>query len=61
MIFIDFLESHFFPFYFLLAKLQIFRYVIVQLASVISDSTRIHIRERAADKFRGIFYDPAGN
>ncbi|EJW83797.1 hypothetical protein WUBG_05292 [Wuchereria bancrofti] len=35
------------------------KYVIVQLASVISGSTRIWIRERAADKFRGIFYDPA--
>ncbi|OZC12088.1 hypothetical protein X798_00607 [Onchocerca flexuosa] len=35
------------------------KYVIVQLASVVSGSTRIWIRERAADKFRGIFYDPA--
>ncbi|VDK86245.1 unnamed protein product, partial [Litomosoides sigmodontis] len=35
------------------------KYVIVQLASVISGSTRIWIRERTADKFRGIFYDPA--
>uniref|UniRef100_A0A915PW11 TOG domain-containing protein n=1 Tax=Setaria digitata TaxID=48799 RepID=A0A915PW11_9BILA len=35
------------------------KYVIVQLASVISGTTRIWIRERAADKFRGIFYDPA--
>ncbi|KAM3717689.1 39S ribosomal protein L33 [Dirofilaria immitis] len=35
------------------------KYVIVQLASVISGSTRIWLRERTADKFRGIFYDPA--
>ncbi|VDP07075.1 unnamed protein product [Heligmosomoides polygyrus] len=36
-----------------------FRYVIVQLASVITGSTRVWIRERAAEKFAGIFHDPA--
>ncbi|KHN74678.1 hypothetical protein Tcan_02016 [Toxocara canis] len=35
------------------------KYVIVQLASVISGSTRVWVRERAAEKFAGIFYDPA--
>ncbi|MFH4982358.1 hypothetical protein AB6A40_009067 [Gnathostoma spinigerum] len=35
------------------------KYLIVQLASVISGSTRVWIRERAAEKFSGIFYDPA--
>uniref|UniRef100_A0A0M3I9S5 39S ribosomal protein L33, mitochondrial n=1 Tax=Ascaris lumbricoides TaxID=6252 RepID=A0A0M3I9S5_ASCLU len=35
------------------------RYVIVQLASVISGTTRVWVRERAAEKFSGIFYDPA--
>ncbi|VDO36943.1 unnamed protein product [Haemonchus placei] len=35
------------------------KYVIVQLASVITGSTRVWVRERAAEKFSGIFYDPA--
>ncbi|CAL2045216.1 hypothetical protein CAEBREN_01772 [Caenorhabditis brenneri] len=35
------------------------KYVIVQLASVITGSTRVWVRERAAEKFAGIFYDPA--
>uniref|UniRef100_A0A915A8A9 Uncharacterized protein n=1 Tax=Parascaris univalens TaxID=6257 RepID=A0A915A8A9_PARUN len=35
------------------------RYVIVQLASVISGTTRVWVRERAAEKFSGIFFDPA--
>ncbi|CAI5452653.1 unnamed protein product [Caenorhabditis angaria] len=35
------------------------KYVIVQLASVITGSTRVWVRERAADKFAGIFFDPA--
>ncbi|KJH52179.1 GTP-binding domain protein [Dictyocaulus viviparus] len=34
-------------------------YVIVQLASVITGSTRVWVRERAAEKFSGIFHDPA--
>uniref|UniRef100_A0A1I7ZYL8 39S ribosomal protein L33, mitochondrial n=1 Tax=Steinernema glaseri TaxID=37863 RepID=A0A1I7ZYL8_9BILA len=35
------------------------KYVIVQLASVISGSTRVWVRERMAEKFSGIFFDPA--
>ncbi|VDN51175.1 unnamed protein product [Dracunculus medinensis] len=35
------------------------RYVIVRLASVISGTTRIWVRERAAEKSSGIFFDPA--
>uniref|UniRef100_A0A0N5BKF4 39S ribosomal protein L33, mitochondrial n=1 Tax=Strongyloides papillosus TaxID=174720 RepID=A0A0N5BKF4_STREA len=35
------------------------RYVIVRLASVISGTTRIWVRERAKPKFSGVFYDPA--
>ncbi|TKR60319.1 hypothetical protein L596_027582 [Steinernema carpocapsae] len=35
------------------------RYVIVQLASVISGSTRVWVRERLAEKASGIFFDPA--
>ncbi|CAI4227454.1 unnamed protein product [Auanema sp. JU1783] len=35
------------------------KYVIVQLASVITGSTRVWVRERAADKFSGVFFDPA--
>lgn len=31
----------------------------MQLASVISGTTRVWVRERAAEKFSGIFYDPA--
>ncbi|CAJ0579161.1 unnamed protein product, partial [Mesorhabditis spiculigera] len=35
------------------------KYVIVQLASLISGSTRVWVRERAAEKFTGMFFDPA--
>uniref|UniRef100_A0AC35UFQ4 Conserved domain protein n=1 Tax=Rhabditophanes sp. KR3021 TaxID=114890 RepID=A0AC35UFQ4_9BILA len=35
------------------------KYVIVQLASVISGATRIWVRERANPKYAGIFFDPA--
>ncbi|CAB3398930.1 unnamed protein product [Caenorhabditis bovis] len=35
------------------------KYVVVQLASVITGSTRVWVRERAAEKFSGIFFDPA--
>ncbi|VDL81195.1 unnamed protein product [Nippostrongylus brasiliensis] len=35
------------------------KYVIVQLASVITGTTRVWVRERAAEKFAGIFHDPA--
>lgn len=35
------------------------KYVIVQLASVITGSTRVWVRERSAEKFSGIFHDPA--
>ncbi|VDD89626.1 unnamed protein product [Enterobius vermicularis] len=35
------------------------KYVIVQLASVISGTTRMWIRERSAEKAQGIFFDPA--
>lgn len=38
---------------------EAFRYVIVQLASVISGTTRMWIRERSAEKAQGIFFDPA--
>lgn len=43
----------------LIINIVIIRYVIVQLASVITGSTRVWVRERAAEKFAGIFYDPA--
>ncbi|CEF63602.1 Hypothetical protein SRAE_1000186200 [Strongyloides ratti] len=35
------------------------KYVIVRLASVISGTTKVWIRERAAPKFSGVFFDPA--
>uniref|UniRef100_A0A0N4Z7A4 39S ribosomal protein L33, mitochondrial n=1 Tax=Parastrongyloides trichosuri TaxID=131310 RepID=A0A0N4Z7A4_PARTI len=35
------------------------KYVIVQLASVISGTTRVWVRERAAAKYSGTFFDPA--
>ena len=37
-----------------------FRYLIVRLKSVVSTTTRIWLRERAADKSSGVFFDPAG-
>uniref|UniRef100_A0A7E4VZC4 DUF2188 domain-containing protein n=1 Tax=Panagrellus redivivus TaxID=6233 RepID=A0A7E4VZC4_PANRE len=35
------------------------KYIIVQLASVISGSTRVWVRERAAEKAAAILFDPA--
>jgi len=35
------------------------KYVIVRLQSVISGHPRVWLKERLADKFAGIFYDPA--
>uniref|UniRef100_A0AC34RBQ4 Uncharacterized protein n=1 Tax=Panagrolaimus sp. JU765 TaxID=591449 RepID=A0AC34RBQ4_9BILA len=35
------------------------KYVIVQLASVISGATRVWVRERTAEKAAAILFDPA--
>uniref|UniRef100_A0A915E568 Uncharacterized protein n=1 Tax=Ditylenchus dipsaci TaxID=166011 RepID=A0A915E568_9BILA len=35
------------------------KYVVVQLASIISGTTRVWVRERAAEKSAGVFFDPA--
>ncbi|KAI6189733.1 Signal recognition particle receptor subunit beta [Aphelenchoides bicaudatus] len=35
------------------------KYIIVQLKSLVSGSTRVWVRERATEKFSGIFFDPA--
>uniref|UniRef100_A0AAF5HXQ1 Signal recognition particle receptor subunit beta n=1 Tax=Strongyloides stercoralis TaxID=6248 RepID=A0AAF5HXQ1_STRER len=35
------------------------KYVIVRLASVISGTTKIWVRQRADPKFKGVFFDPA--
>ncbi|KAH7710588.1 hypothetical protein AAVH_22138 [Aphelenchoides avenae] len=35
------------------------KYVIVRLASVVSGTTRVWLRDRAADKAAQVLYDPA--
>ncbi|CAJ0959252.1 unnamed protein product, partial [Mesorhabditis belari] len=35
------------------------KYVVVLLSSVITGSPRVWVRERAAEKFAGVFFDPA--
>ena len=55
----DLLENNTWDFRSAWNKLRFFRYVIVRLASVITGTSKMWVRERMAEKSAGIFFDPA--